>query len=206
MTDKEVARFKVKFPKINLSKERLTAYKLSLADDADDAAIDAKLDEINGIFPFEEIAKTDDRLRQPPKPTPAAVPAADPAPAPVADDAPEWAKGLVKSNEILLAKIQNLEAGKTTETRKQQLETALKESNDTFKNSTLKAFGRMQFATDEEFSTYLDEVKTDSEAFTQAVADTSLSQNGAPKQPAGAASAKPSQSQIDATLDAIMPK
>ncbi|MDB5241435.1 MAG: hypothetical protein JWP57_2060 [Spirosoma sp.] len=207
MTDKEVARFKVKFPKINLSKARLDAYKLNLADDADDAAIDARLDEVNGTFPFEEIAKADDRLRQPPKPAPApAPPAPAPDPAPVPDDTPEWAKGLIESNKTLLQEVSNLKAGKTAETRKQQLETALTGANDAFKNPILKAFARMQFATDEEFSTYLAEVKTDSEAFTQGLADTSLSQNGAPRQPAGGSTAKPTQAQIDATLDALMPK
>lgn len=145
------------------------------------------------------VNKAKEPKEEPAKPvdTPPVIPPAD---------TPEWAKGLIEANKTMLAEINNLKAGKTTETRKQQLETALAGSNDAFKNTTLKAFGRMQFATDEEFSTYLDEVKTDSETFTQGLADTSLSQNGTPRQPAGGTTAKPTQTQIDATLDAIMPK
>lgn len=60
-------RFKILFPGLNLSKARMDAIADILApkpaDDADDATVDAVLNEANGYFPFSEVAKSDDRVR-----------------------------------------------------------------------------------------------------------------------------------------------
>lgn len=206
MTDKETARFKVKYPKINLSKERLAAYKLSLADDADDAAIDTKLDEVNGIFPFEEIARADDRARAPkPAPAPAPAPANDPAPADddLPADTPAYAKAMLSQFKTLADKVAALESGKTVDTRKAQLEETLKDSVDAFKNTTLKAFGRMQFKDDDEFKTYLEEIKTDSAAFVQTEANKGLGGQGKPMVPAGDTSKQASKEEANAVLNSM---
>lgn len=64
MQDKVKAQLKTKFPGVNLSKERLDAIadKLS-AKITEESEIDGKLDELNDLYPFADIAKNDDRER-----------------------------------------------------------------------------------------------------------------------------------------------
>lgn len=61
------ARLKVLFPKANLSQKRLDVYAAKLApkpaDDADDAAVDAIINDFNEVIDFEAVAKEDDRVR-----------------------------------------------------------------------------------------------------------------------------------------------
>ena len=210
MTDKEIARFKVKFPKINLSKQRLDAMKLNLADDADEASIDAKLDEVNTYFPYEEIAKEDDRLRQPPKPTPppAPVPGNPPAPAPPApgDDTPPWAKTLIENQNKITERLNTIETGKTTDSRKTQLETALKAANasDAFIKLTLKNFDLMNFDSDDKFTGYLEGVKTDAADFVQTEANAGLGKMGAPVKTGGSTSKVATKEEAKSLVDSIM--
>lgn len=60
-------RLKALFPKANLSTKRLDAYAAKLApkpaDDADDDAVDAIINDYNEIIDFEAVAKEDDRVR-----------------------------------------------------------------------------------------------------------------------------------------------
>ncbi len=189
MTDKEVARFKVKFPSVNLSKARLDGIKLHLADDADDAAIDARLDEVNGNFPFEDIAKHDDRQRQPAKPDPApqTKPAEQAKPddtdADLPADTPPWAKTLIKQNKELSDKVMALETGKTVDTRRAQLDKALEGASETFKKQTLKHFERMTFKDDEDFKNYITDVTTDAGESKQSETDSAMGNFGVPAQP-----------------------
>lgn len=96
------ARLKAKFPKANLSKERIDAIAAKLAkkpeDDADDDAIDEILQDFNdnSAMTFEEIAKNDDRLRtleasKKPEKTEKIETVDDDN-----DDTPAWAKKLVQ--------------------------------------------------------------------------------------------------------------
>jgi hypothetical protein len=61
------ARLKALFPKANLSQKRLDAYAAKLApkpaDDADDAAVDAIINDYNEVIDFVAIAQEDDRTR-----------------------------------------------------------------------------------------------------------------------------------------------
>jgi hypothetical protein len=61
------ARLRLKYPKANLSKERINEFSDRLSpipkDGATDEEIDAVLDQSNTYMPFEEIAKNDDKLR-----------------------------------------------------------------------------------------------------------------------------------------------
>ena len=58
-------RLKSKFPGVNLSTKRIDAIadKLKLPEDADDDAIDERLDELNDVFSFADMARNDDRAR-----------------------------------------------------------------------------------------------------------------------------------------------
>lgn len=64
---KVIARLKALFPKANLSQKRLDAIADKLAkktaDDADDTAIDAVINDFNDVMSIEDIAKDDDRTR-----------------------------------------------------------------------------------------------------------------------------------------------
>ncbi len=65
--EKIKARLKALYPKANLSTKRLDAYAAKLApkpaDDADDDAIDAIINDYNEVVDFETVAREDDRIR-----------------------------------------------------------------------------------------------------------------------------------------------
>lgn len=65
--EKIKARLRVLFPKANLSTKRLDVYAAKLApkpaDDADDEAIDAIINDYNEVIDFEAVAKEDDKTR-----------------------------------------------------------------------------------------------------------------------------------------------
>jgi len=124
-----IARIKTLFSKANLSQKRLDALADKLAtkpaDDADDAAIDAVINDFNSILSIDEIAREDDRVRtletkaNPPAPAPAPKPTDPPTPATPPADVPEWAKGLVEANKALLEKVTAIESGNVLQTKKQ---------------------------------------------------------------------------------------
>jgi hypothetical protein len=127
-----VSRFRIKFPKVNLSNERLNeiADRLSKkpADDADDAAIDLVLDEANELLSFEDIAKSDDRLKNAEalakknaekKDDKTEVGKKDEEVVDVDKDAPEWAKAMLEQNKKLASDLEALKTGKVIETKKQ---------------------------------------------------------------------------------------
>jgi len=134
------ARLKVKYPKANLSQKRLDELSAKLApkpiDGATEEEIDAVLEIANDFNPFEEIARTDDRMRtleanQKPKPTdpPAPAPQNPPTPpAPAPDDAPAWAKALIKQNETIAAELEALKTGKVIETKRSAATQAFEKS------------------------------------------------------------------------------
>jgi len=65
---KVITRLKALFPKANLSQQRLDAIADKLAkkpaDDADDDAIDAVINDFNDVFSIDDIARGDDKVRQ----------------------------------------------------------------------------------------------------------------------------------------------
>ena len=123
---KVIARLKALFPKANLSQKRLDAIADKLAtkpaDDADDAAIDAVINDFNSILSYEEIAREDDRVRtleqkaNPPAPAPTPSPTPEP---PKGDDIPSWAQAILDSNKKLEGELNAIKTGKEIETKKQ---------------------------------------------------------------------------------------
>jgi hypothetical protein len=133
MKQKIIARLKEKFSGVNLSNTRLDAIADKLAPKiTDETQIDAKLDELNEILPFTEIAKQDDRVRtleaelKKPKPGPQPTPTPDP-PKPADDGTPEWAKALIQQNQAMAQKIEQLESRTTAEKLNATLVGILKE-------------------------------------------------------------------------------
>lgn len=121
---KVIARLKALFPKANLSQKRLDAYADKLAkkpaDDADDAAIDAIINDFNEVIDFVGVAQEDDRVRTlENKPTPTPVPVPTPTPNPVpTEEVPSWAKALLDSNKKLTDDLEAMKTGKIAETKK----------------------------------------------------------------------------------------
>ena len=77
--------------------------------------------------------------------------------------------------------IDGFKAKEVGKTRLQALEDALKECKDeNFKAQTLKDFGRMSFASDDDFNEYLSGKTADAKAANQRVADDALRDGGAP--------------------------
>ena len=66
---------------------------------------------------------------------------------------------MIDANKALLEKVNALEAGKKTETRKKQLEGMLAKAPEPVKKKTLRDFERMNFEKDEDFETYLAETE-----------------------------------------------
>jgi hypothetical protein len=90
------ARLKTKFPGVNLSQKRIDEFSARLhkkfPDLTEEADHDTRLDELNELQPFDELAKQDDKLRtleaktkEPVKPDPAKPDPAKPDPAPKTD-------------------------------------------------------------------------------------------------------------------------
>jgi predicted RND superfamily exporter protein len=84
------------------------------------------------------------------------------------------AKAIADAVQPLQAKLTALESGKTSENRKAVLVGKLSGAPETFKNTVLKHFEKMQFATDEEFETFLTETEADSKTIEQELANKGL--------------------------------
>ena len=95
------------------------------------------------------------------------------------DDTPEWAKGLVQTVQTLNDEIAALKGEKVTTTRKEKLESLLKDAG-TFGTRTLKSFNKMKFENDEEFEEFYSEVEEDLRSYNQERADAGLSSLGNP--------------------------
>lgn len=131
--EKIKARLKALYPKANLSTKRLDAYAAKLApkpaDDADDDAIDAIINDYNEVIDFEAVAKEDDRVRTLDAKAKADAEKAkgkggkgddedDEEVIKVDDDAPSWAKALLKQNEKLSSELESIKTGKIVETKR----------------------------------------------------------------------------------------
>lgn len=108
------------------------------------------------------------------------------------DDTPEWAKGLVQTVQTLNDEIAALKGEKVTTTRREKLESLLKDAG-TFGTRTLKSFNKMRFENDEEFEQFYSEVEEDLESYNQERADAGLSSLG---DPPGAGSKKKEKNEV----------
>lgn len=145
--EKIKARLKVLFPKANLSTKRLDAYAAKLApkpaDDADDTAIDAIINDYNDIIDFEAVAKEDDRIRTleaEKKKSEEALKnkgkgdgkgnddADDEEEIEIENEAPSWAKAIIKQNQKLTSELEAIKTGKIIETKKSQASDLFKKS------------------------------------------------------------------------------
>lgn len=171
---KIIERFKAKFPNLNLSKERLDAMADRMdAKITEESQIDEKLDELNEINPFEDIAKLEDRVRNAERIAKEKVKGKEPKekekePEPKEelpkenDDTPAWAKAL-------LQEVSALKADKVKNSRKDQVLAKLKDADDKYKSKVLRDFERMRIETDEDFEAVLADVEADLKEHTEII-------------------------------------
>lgn len=78
---------------------------------------------------------------------------------PGGEEPPAWAKALMEQNKALTESVQRLNNEKIAKGRQSQLEEVLKDTPVFFQKPIVSAFQKAQFSNDEEFSTYIEEVK-----------------------------------------------
>lgn len=81
------------------------------------------------------------------------------------DKTPAWAKALIESNKALENKIKAIEGEKVATTRTQKLESILEEIKmpEKMRSTYRRTVGKMNFENDEEFETFLTEMKDEVE-------------------------------------------
>lgn len=206
-------RLKVLFPKANLSQKRIDEISAKLApkpsDDADDAAVDAFINEANDLLGFEAMAKEDDRVRtleanqkKPADPPAPPTPTNDP-PAPAPEDTPAWAKTIIESNQKLSKEIEDMKQGKITDAKRQTAQQAI-EASEVFKGLKpevqAKWAGRIDINSETSFEDQVKEFETEFTDIKQTLANTS-SYTG--PSPAGGPDAKPSDKELDSVIEGL---
>lgn len=175
-------RLKSKFTGVNLSKARIEAICTKIdAKVTTEDEIDAKLDELNEILPFSEIAQVDDYQRAKEAKDKKAKEDANAAEPPKketetdgANAPPAWANALITQTNALVAEIANLKGEKVITSRKDALAKVLKDAPESYRNKAIRDLERMNFETDELFNEYLAETETSYTEFNQSVLDAGL--------------------------------
>ena len=205
MKEKIIQKIRELFPNVNLSKERLDAIadKLAAKITEEDQIVE-RVNDLNEVVPFAEIAKQDDRVRtleaeakkkaakptDPPKEDPDKKDKSD-------DDPPAWAKAL-------LEKVEKLEAGKIATSRREKVLEKLKDADEKYRNRVLRDFDRMRIDSDEDFETVLSDIESDFADFKQLQSDIGLGNDS----PFGAFGnldkGKPSDSEVESIVDSIL--
>lgn len=179
-----ISQLKSKFPGVNLSKVRIDAIADKLAAKiTEESEIDGKLDELNELFPFAEIAKQDDRLRTlEAKNKPVQQPQPQPEPSPAPSDDP-----VAKKLAEMEAKLQAFEREKQQAKLQETFTKKLSEK----KIPAQLAKGRT-IESEEQLEAVITEIESDYTALKQQLINDGLSTSSQPV----AASASP------ATVDA----
>lgn len=202
-----IAAFKLKYPKVNFSKDRLNAIADKVIKKVidDETKIDATLTELDEAIDFVQTAKTDDKHRD----TVAKLkeieegkkPAAKVEDVPIIDDdTPAWAKALIESNKTMSATVQALQADKAQGTIKYKLTEALKGVPEVLWNK------RALPGTDEEIEAFVEDVKADVTSLNIQTTNTHLTA-GAGKGAGGATGgAAAATNKVDPSLTAFVEK
>jgi hypothetical protein len=138
---KVIVRLKALFPKANLSQQRLDAIADKLAkkpaDDADETAIDAVINDFNDVLSIEDIAKGDDRTRTLEADKKKAEElAAKKKPAPAAEEEEEvetegmtpFEKQMLKKFGELKTDLDNIKSGNVKQSKLEQAKSLLEKS------------------------------------------------------------------------------
>lgn len=104
------------------------------------------------------------------------------------DDTPEWVKQLMESNKALTDRIAKLEGDKTATTRKSALAKVLEKAPEKIRTRYEKDFARMNFADDDDFNAWVEEITPDVEG----IANDFASKGGIVGRPKGGGAVVPS--------------
>lgn len=207
--DRIKARLRALFPKANLSKTRLDAIAAKLSpkpeDDADDTAIDALLTDYNNdsAMTFEELAKYDDKIRtleakgnQQQQSTETATGGENTSDKSQSNTqqqpeaVPEWAKPMIQGYQQLMAE-------KHQQAIQQQVKDKLKDVDpDYYKHAKLPE-------SVDEVDAFADGIKTDYNAFTQRIINSSIGDGRTQRGSAGGKK-EASDDEVKSLLDTIM--
>ncbi|WP_293914675.1 MULTISPECIES: hypothetical protein [unclassified Sphingobacterium] len=140
-----------------------------------------RLKALDEAIPFQDIAKEDDRARSVQAeldklktPTPQSTP-----PTPVPDPAPDADvstkdKAILDALKALTDQVAGLKSEKVVTDRQSLILGKLANADKDYSSKVLRDFGRMNFATDEDFTAYLTDVETDFANHTQTQAESKL--------------------------------
>lgn len=210
-TDKMKSRFKVKYPLVNLSTKRLDELMAKLAkkpaDDADDAAIDAFLEEMNDVLDFAGIAKEDDRVRnleklaEKPKPADEPEKPAD-VPKPSDNTTEALLAKLTESVKSLTGEVKAMKEGKVLDDKKQTAIQAI-EASEVFKNlkpeQRQKWANRIDLTSEVSFEDQVKEFETELTDLRQETANNGNYSGIPPK--SGGNSGEPSEKEVEAIVE-----
>lgn len=202
---KIIERLRAKFQGVNLSTARVEAIASKLdAKITEEDQIDGKLDELNEIFPFADMAKEDDRLRT--------------LEAKAKEKEEESKKNSEEDNKIktsedkktddpVLALLQEmkgeiaaLKSDKVVTSRKSVAVEKFKDAPEAFKNDLLEDLNMISFTDDNHFNTYIERKEKAFADFKQAQSEAGLG-NDKPSRGAGGTSSKEA---TKAELDKVM--
>lgn len=196
---KVVDRYKALFGSVGLSATRLDAMAAKLAgkiaDDADDDAIDAELNDLNEVYPFTEIKKNDDRAtndKNNPNKKTAAVVAKEDDP-----NEPAWFKAYREEQNAKIAALESQSIGKS---RKEVASTRLAKFPKEMTTDLLSDIDSMSFADDEAFTSFLERKETTFKAIVEKGKLEMFDGNDKPASAEGVAVAKGKVKQIDADM------
>ena len=119
-----------------------------------------------------------------------------------ADNKSDDMKSLMTLLQSMQEKLNNLEAEKTTSSRRSKLENMLKDAG-TFGQSKLRDFSRMKFEKDEDFDAFCDEIENDLKSLVQESADNGLSKLSPPQGAKGKKEDVMSDEEIDRMADGM---
>lgn len=140
-----------------------------------------RLTALDEAIPFQDIAKEDDRARSVQAeldklktPTPQSTP-----PTPVPDPAPDADvstkdKAILDALKALTDQVAGLKSEKVVTDRQSLILGKLANADKDYSSKVLRDFGRMSFATDDDFTAYLTDVETDFANHTQTQAESKL--------------------------------
>lgn len=166
-----------KFGGVQLSAERVEAIAKRLEGKVkDEAELESKLVTLDEALPFADIAKEDDRLRsleaEAKKKTDTKL--EETKVEEVKKDEENKDTAVLDALKALTETVQALKVEKVVGDRKSTILSKLKDADESYSSKVLRDFGRMNFATDEDFEAYLDDVEKDFTTHVQSTAESKL--------------------------------
>lgn len=166
MKDKILLAIKTKYANLGLSAKTLEGFSdILVATITEEEQIE---NAVSGLESFAKLAQSEaDRVRQEAKKPKPETPKSDAQPEPTKMSENPELNALLQLVQGLKSDLETFKTGVTGRSRKELLEASLKDAPEGIRTMNLKAFEKMQFTNDEEFTAYLGELQTTVTEFTQ---------------------------------------